>query len=51
MLNNILIDLEFLSNMPKDAKPNFSDKTYTFTNEWFPTIKRRNKIKVQNKTL
>ena len=43
MLNEILEDLEFLINIPKGAKPNFSDKSFTSTNEWFSTIKRRYK--------
>ena len=43
MLNEILEDLQFLENIPKGAKPNFSDKSFTSTNEWFSTIKRRYK--------
>lgn len=43
MLKEILDDLEFISKVPKNAKPNFSDKTFTCTNEWFSTIKRRYK--------
>lgn len=43
MLKEILDDLEFISKVPKNAKPNFSDKTFTSTNEWFSTIKRRYK--------
>lgn len=41
MLKKILEDLDFLENIPKGAKPNFSDKTFTSTNEWFSTFKRR----------
>lgn len=43
MLKEIFDDLEFISKIPKNAKPNFSDKTFTCTNEWFSTIKRRYK--------
>ena len=43
MLKEILDDLEFISKVPKNAKPNFSDKIFTSTNEWFSTIKRRYK--------
>lgn len=43
ILQEILNDLDFISTIPKNAKPNFSDKTYTSTNEWFSTIKRRYK--------
>ena len=43
MLKDLLDDLEFISSIPKNAKPNFSDKTFTYTNEWFSTFKRRYK--------
>lgn len=43
MLKDILDNLEFISNVPPNAKPNFSDKSYTFTTEWFSTLKRRYK--------
>ena len=43
MLEDLLEDLEFISNIPPNAKPNFSDKTYTSTSEWFSTFKRRYK--------
>jgi hypothetical protein len=43
MLKEILEDLEFISKVPKNAKPNFSDKSFTSTSEWFSTIKRRYK--------
>lgn len=43
MLKEILEDLQFIANIPKNAKPNFSDKSFTSTNEWFSTIKRRYK--------
>ena len=41
MLNDIFKDLDFIAKIPKEAKPNFSDKTFTLSNEWFPTLKRR----------
>ena len=43
MLKEFLDDLEFIAKIPKNSKPNFSDKTYTSTNEWFSTIRRRYK--------
>ena len=43
MLKEFLDDLEFISRIPKDAKPNFSDKTFTYTHEWFATFRRRYK--------
>ena len=43
MLNDIIEDLNFIENIPKNAKPNFSDRTFTTTNEWFSTLKRRYK--------
>lgn len=43
MLQNILKDLDFIGDIPPDSKPNFSDKSYTFTSEWFSTFKRRMK--------
>jgi hypothetical protein len=41
MLNQIVSDLKFISEIPTNAKPNFSDKTYTLANDWFCTWKRR----------
>ena len=43
MLKDILTDLEFLSTISKNVKPNFSDKSFTSTSEWFSTLKRRYK--------
>lgn len=36
-------DWEFISNIPLNVKPCFYDKTYTYLNEWFVTLKRRYK--------
>ena len=43
MLKEIYEDLEFISKIPKNCKPNFSDKSYTSTSEWFSIWKRRYK--------
>ena len=43
MLKEIYQDLEFIGKIPKNAKPNFSDRTWTATTEWFSTLKRRYK--------
>ena len=43
MFNGIIEDLVFISKIPAKAKPNFSDKSYTLSDEWFSTLKRRYK--------
>lgn len=43
MLNDIVSDLIFIREIPLNAKPNFSDRSYTFVTEWFSTWKRRMK--------
>jgi hypothetical protein len=43
MINGFIEDLVFISNIPMNCKPNFSDKSYTSKDEWFSTIKRRYK--------
>lgn len=41
MLNDVIQDLEFISRIPKNSKPNFSDKTYISKDVWFSTFRRR----------
>ena len=43
MFNEITEDLIFISKIPGKSKPNFSDRSFTSTDEWFSTIKRRYK--------
>lgn len=42
-------DWEFISNIPKNAKPCFNDKTMVNMNEWFVTLKRRYKGEIAEK--
>lgn len=41
MINRLIEDLEFISNIPKNAKPCFASKSLIYTDEWFATIRRR----------
>lgn len=43
IFESIFTDWEFISKIPKDMKPCFSDKTLIGCNEWFSTFKRRYK--------
>ena len=44
MLKEIFEDLDFIASIPRDAKPNFSDKTLVYNDEWFTTFRRRMKF-------
>lgn len=39
----LFTEWEFISNISENIKPCFHDKTYTHSNEWFVTLKRRYK--------
>lgn len=38
---NILLNLEFISKIPKGAKPCYSNRSLTYTDQWFVTLRRR----------
>ena len=40
-MQKIFEDLDFISKIQKNEKPNFSDKTLIKMDEWFATLKRR----------
>ncbi len=49
MSDKLLLEWNFIKNIPKGMKPCFYDKTLISANEWFVTLKRRWKGEVGEK--